>query len=478
MSTNITKNVVKNELSTEKEYENLALKYLGKFKKTLVDIIKNEYHYDQKTTEKIFDSVLDSVTFTLYNKYVFKEPLDIKNIYPHAKIFYKYNDFNHWFLVVSTIPLYQSLGDTLGYYNGNWEFNYGDPNIGPEYSNELIYQFISLGGINDISLTGWKASDDTLLYFATYKVLMKNFKTINDFGKELRLAYIELIPKLENRDPGERTIQSLKIQENIEWDKLPYDSTAIGAGSTMRSGCIGIFFPGKHNRQKLIALAIECSRITHNSTIAMLGSIVAALFTAYAIERIEINRWPYKILKLFRSDIIDNYLKESRPYEYHLYERDKVIYIGQWEKYTNMRFNGLNPKLEIPMLKNPVLRIDYFAKNFSKGHINNPGSTGDDSVIMAYDALLESGNVLEKLLVYSVLHPGDTDTVGSIAFSWFGALYHSPKNGRIVYDKFESLEFYEQIYDQTQSDVRRMLEIYYYDIYLNTALKQLKKLNK
>ena len=42
---------------------------------------------------------------------------------------------------------------------------------------------------------------------------------------------------------------------------------------------------------------------------------------------------------------------------------------------------------------------------------------------MAYDALIDSGDKWETLIIYSALHIGDSDTVAAIACGWFGALY-------------------------------------------------------
>ena len=72
---------------------------------------------------------------------------------------------------------------------------------------------------------------------------------------------------------------------------------------------------------------------------------------------------------------------------------------------------------------NPVERIKYLADNYSRGDIKHPGARADDSVIIAYDSLLASDGNFEKLIVYSILHHGDSDTVGSIAGSWYGTYY-------------------------------------------------------
>jgi ADP-ribosylglycohydrolase len=252
---------------------------------------------------------------------------------------------------------------------------------------------------------------------------------------------------MEGRHPGLTTMNSLRMMESgLEWNKLPYNPMAIGAGAAMRTGFIGLYYAGKKNRKKLIAVSIEASRITHNSAIGFLGGMVSALFTAYALERSAINTWPHKLMRLLKSDIIDNYLKKSRPNEYKFYERDKHIFIGKWQKYLDIRFNGLAPKTDLKFMSNPVERIKFLADEFSR--INNnffPGSCGDDSVIIAYDSLLESGSNEEKMVVYSILHPGDSDTVGCIGMSWFGTYYSTVSQLNLLENNVDNLEFKSEL---------------------------------
>lgn len=458
-------------------------KYYGKAKKKVLDTLISEYKMDKDAAQKVQESIDRSVRSEMMTKYKSPElfgtyeelTIDKKSYIVHLN---EYIDFVDWMFTALTVPFYQSFGDTLGYKNGEWEFNRGEPDVTAEFANELIYEFISLGGINDISLKNWVASDDTVLYMATYRVLTDKFKTIEDFGKKIKEEYIKTIPVIENRDPGDTTMAALEKQKIIEWNELQYDRTAKGAGAAMRSGCIGIFYPGSHNRKKLVVLAIESSRITHNSAIAILGSVVAALFTAYALEKIDIIKWPHKLLKLLESNIIDEYIQQTRPKEYDFFRQDKTIFYGKWKNYTNFRFSGIKLKTNLDrMMQNPVQRFEYFSQNFSKG-CDTPGACGDDSTIMAYDALLESGNVLEKIIVYSILHPGDSDTVGSIALSWFGAYYHSGKNQIIIEDKFQELEFYNELVNLFGKNISRMMKVYFYDLYLNTAKKYIKQLDQ
>ena len=468
--------------SIDKLEDNIK-KYIAKAKTKVIDILMTDYKMGNETAIEVEKSISTMAKSEMMEKYRFKEPLGTPDEIdqehdPYILLTSIYPDFIDWMFTALMVPSYQSLGDTIGYKNGEWEFNHGEINVKPEYTNELIYEFISLGGINDLSIVHWKASDDTILYMATLNVLSNQITDVNEFGTKLRLAYLDAIPIMANRHPGITTLDSLDIQKNRKWDDLPYSSRHVGSGASMRSGCIGIFFPGKHNRKKLIALAVECSRITHNSAIAILGSIVSALFTAYALERVPINHWPHKLLNLLKSKKIDNYMEKSRPHEYKSYVRDKGLFIGQWEHYINIRFSGLHPKTDLKFMKNPVMRFEYLSNNFSKSNLEFPGSNGDDSVIMAYDALLESGNVIEKLIVYSILHPGDSDTVGSIALSWFGAYYQSSRNIDLLGDRFADLEFREQLNDISGKNMIRMTKVYYYDIYLSTIRKYFRKLKK
>jgi len=321
-------------------------------------------------------------------------------------------------------------------------------------------------------------SDDTIMYMATYRVLNQKHITIDDFGKALRLEYLKVLPKMMNRDPGTTTLASLQILEGIEWNQLPYNPTSIGSGTSMRTGCVGIFYPGRNNRKRLIALAIEASRITHNSAIGMLGGLVSALFTAYSIERVPVNHWPHKLLKLFKSMKIDNYLQKSRPKEYPFFLRDKVIFIGKWEQYVNFRFSGLTPRLDIRMMQNPVKRIEYLAQNFSRIEKTFfPGGCADDSVIIAYDSLLESGSNLEKLIVYAILHPGDSDTVGCIAMSWFAGAYFTERIYDIVLPRIAELEdVVELLKDIDASIMTKIPKVLVYDMYIHFARRFIRNL--
>ena len=72
-------------------------------------------------------------------------------------------------------------------------------------------------------------------------------------------------------------------------------------------------------------------------------------------------------------------------------------------------------------------------------------------MIMAYDALLDAKDSWEKLVYYSMLHVGDSDTVGAIAGGIFGAMYgfkNVPENMLEYIEKKEELiKLAEEIFE-------------------------------
>jgi len=380
-------------------------------------------------------------------------------------------------LIMYLIPIFHMLGDTLGYKNGEWEFNMGinPKDVTSSLASEFVFEFLSLGGINDISLLNWRYSDDSLMYLATLEVAndhSSESSTIDEFGQALKLKYLEIFPDLETRHPGTTTRESLfMLRDGVAWNGINYNSMAIGSGTSMRTGGLGIIFCGERNRLRLISSSIEASRITHNSAVAMLGGVTSALFTAFAIEQIAVNLWPHYLVEFIREDMIDNYLKESRPNEYASYQRDRVIFLGKWEKYITLRFNGRDKKKDQKMMQNPISRIQFLSDNFSRTEKSYfPGACADDSVIIAYDALLESDGSLEKVIINSVLHPGDSDTTGCIALGWFIASFFSLKNTSIAYRMIVELERIEHWSDTLKKIMKKQLPIIRNELLIETFL--------
>jgi ADP-ribosylarginine hydrolase len=374
-----------------------------------------------------------------------------------------------------------AVGDTIGFKNGDWEFNYGKKIQDANFSNELLYEFIYLGGINNIDLKNWIVSDDTVMHIATTKALLEDFKNMDDLGDILAQKYVDSFKDMKNgkRYPGEWTQKSVNMLiEGKKWNEIPFSPIGYGDGSgaSMRTAVIGLAFPNEENREKLIITALEASRITHNSPTGYLGGITTALFTAFALERKPINTWAHELMGVLESGIIEEYLKRTRGLKQYLQGKD--FFIANWRRYIDDKFT--KKRIIQKNLRNPAYRSNYYHTNFSFPNTTNyfPGSGGHDSVIIAYDALIDCIVPVpswEKLVIYSMLHVGDSDTTGSIAGAWYGAYFgfQDIPEGNLKYleKKEELLTLSSQIYEKFKSNYKQRKEIS-----LSRSKKKTKKL--
>lgn len=347
--------------------------------------------------------------------------------------------------------LLHAFGDTVGYNNGDWEFNHKKRNVTVEYSDNLLFEFIELGGINQINFKGWRVSDDTVMHLDTAKILSSDYKTMDDYGTKLAKQYVNSFEELKKRDIGGTTEEKLiQLKKGTPWNKIGYNTFSGGNGAAMRTPCIGLLYHGVENRTKLMALSIETSRITHNATLGFLGGLGAALLTAYAIEGIHPKKWPFKLLKFIESGKIEKYLEKTRGLDE--YTRDKDFFIDMWKKYIYLRFRR-EEFLKLPHMKIPSQRSWFFFSNFmKKEEMIQPrmiGATGGDVLILAYDALMDSmigDNDIcwEKFIIYSAVHVGDGDSISCIGSAWYGA-YFGLKN--VPTNNLKYIEFKKNILD-------------------------------
>lgn len=390
-----------------------------------------------------------------------------------------------------------SLGDTLGGRYRQWNLNNKD---GYELTLSKIYEFISLGGATDIKIRGWKASDVTIMHLAMTKALLEyNDDSMNTLGKIFVDKFLEVLKK-NGELLGRTTLKALnRLDKGGEWANMVYDIKAGGAGAVMRSLCIGMVFRGEENRHKLIQIAIESARITNNSAVGYLGSVAGALFASLACEGIEIKKWAMILLDLFERGVILKYIKMSGRGEEE-YLRDSPIFIEKWHRYIDDKFDSAGNVLVRKLDKNLVYRGKYYNEAFGfrsnngdglgkntrmfkgegkfvssddkfmdsgKGNVRvfgrvdtrgqetkkddikkdideagYIGSGGDDSVIIAYDCLIDCSGVWEKLVYYSMLHMGDGNTTGAIAGGLYGLVYGL---GDVRVDMIEDLEYGKEL---------------------------------
>ena len=256
----------------------------------------------------------------------------------------------------SACVILHAVGDTIGFKNGDWEFNYGF-NVDSDFSNDLLYEFINLGGINDIDLEGWIVSDDTIMHMETCKGLLEEKGDSIKFATILTKKYIKCMNNMARRLPGIKTTENLAlINKGFDWFKLPYDYMAGGSGASMRTSCIGLSFYRENDLDKLISFSIEAGRITHNSVIGYMGGFISALFTSYAIRNVKVEEWIFMLIDLLESDKIDKYIKRTRGFDDYM--KDRIEFIGFFKKYISLRFKGKFINNDMSM-RIPKIRTDF-----------------------------------------------------------------------------------------------------------------------
>jgi len=344
----------------------------------------------------------------------------------------------------NAIMMLHALGDTIGFKNGDWEFNYHDRDKLEvlDYVNEMIYEFIALGGINGIDLTDWRISDDTFLHIAMGQSMLRYNGNVNDkLIQEVKLNFFAEASRMweevhgkyyahpNDKEPekaferyiGATTQRSISLFTNTfdaRYDD--YDDYAGGNGAAMRTPCIGMCLHTEKNRDDLIELSVVSSQLTHNNPIGYLAGFNVALFIALALENVSVNEWGYILLDYLRSEKLKSYLSLKDLNQ----SSDHNTYIRHWQKYIDTKFDANKKPVITRSSSNPMHRIRYFHDNFFKGTGSEQiGSSGYLCVIMAYDALLSCDGFWEKLIVYSVLHSGDSDTIGAVAGALYGAVY-------------------------------------------------------
>lgn len=325
---------------------------------------------------------------------------------------------------VATMVLH-AIGDTIGFKNGEWEFF---PN-NSSYDSvlEKLYAFVDLGGINLIDLQNWMVSDDTILHIAIGKsLILHNEVTQSSIEKITVQQLIKSRMMMENDSNNgvNRYIGNavnkhiLMLQNGDDWNKFKFDKFGGGNGAAMRSNCIGLAYFGEENRSKLIEYSINSSKMTHVNPIGWLGGFSTALFTAFAIESVNLNNWIPSMLQLIETRILDKYLDKTDENEVKSFNE----FVQVWKMYYEARFlNGVPTKTKSHT--NIIQRLVFYNNLFGENNMSRMGLSGYSGVIVAYDCLIDSGNNWEKLVIYSMINNFDSDTIGAIAGGLFGTLY-------------------------------------------------------
>ena len=333
-----------------------------------------------------------------------------------------------------SIFLLHALGDTIGFKNGIWEFNFGNANYGDiRITIEIISEFISLGGISHIDLKDWNISDDTLLNYEIAKFILNiknkvyNEDDIIKLKKNISKMLEEQIKLKIERGFGSTTFRSIQAwDDKTDQRHARYNIYSGGNGCSMRTFPIGISYHKDEDLDKLIDTSIITSKLTHNSPIGFLGGFITAYFIKLALNDISIEKWPFLVIKMLESDKIKSYIDSDNDNIYFDYRNS----IKVWKKYIELFFSEDKKPLKLKTSENLISRfkimydIDKSLLEI-ENYKNIAGGNGQSAIIMAYNAVLDCEGNWEKLVYYSMLHGGDSDTVGAIAGGFYGAIYGS-----------------------------------------------------
>jgi ADP-ribosylarginine hydrolase len=359
--------------------------------------------------------------------------------------------------------------ETIGFKNSQWEFNYGisinDKNMYLKIWTNLLHEYMILGGSN-IDITGWNASDDTILIIATALGCIENGS--EEIYKKYYLNYLDILIE-DKRGPGINTINTLKLVKQGETiNTLPINSKMGGNGAAMRTGPIGLKW--YNNIERVIEESLIASKLTHNYFIGFLGGMVTALFTAFAMNNIKPWFWCDELIKLYNNKIIHKYYILDKRHRIE----DLDYYIGFWKKYKEIRLSKLIYKNTTSNFIFPGERTEFIlnfspdskikkqldeGKTFDKLENiswNKIGATGLDCCIYAYDCLLSSINTpgstkldldditysFDSFIALVSIHPGDNDTTAAIGGFWYGALLGY---NNIDHNRMKQLEFYDEL---------------------------------
>jgi len=320
------------------------------------------------------------------------------------------------------------VGDALGYNNGHWEFCRSGPTIHKELKE--------LGGLAKLSVHGRRLSDDTIMHIATAEALLSPVESREDLYHALAKHYVLCFGDMVGRAAGATTASSIRELKPGQKNGycIRFDPAGGGCGAAMRAACIGLNFPREKELKDLIDVSIESGRMTHHHPTGYLGAVVAALFTAYAIQGKPVVEWGRTMIEILPGEVKRHITEVGRAVESNLSNMD--YFFDKWTKYLQDR-DILETNKNTPKFPEgyDVRKRDEFYKSVSWAGWG--GASGHDAPLIAYDALLGADGNWDELLLRGMLHGGDSDSTGIIAGCWFGALYAFTNVNKLHYEELE-----------------------------------------
>ena len=325
------------------------------------------------------------------------------------------------------------LGDIIGFGNGKMECNNGLQfiednykdfvNVGSEYANELTFDFIFQGGFSKYPLPKHRPSYHTLLMLATCRALIN--------GTEYKDEYLTLVnePKKmtdfsTKHGATKTTIKSLKrLLKGDEVNVLP-ESDDDESSPVIRSVIIGRKFYLHDQYTDLVRECIKCVIITHPNNMCILSSVMGASFCAFAKRGIEPHLWLKGFyLLLDENDIVKRELGNVREDLLANYDSEKRKFIEIISKYYEDRFDDKGKFRDNDLMKYPSERMLFYSHYENMATEFYPGKTSIVCLLMAYDCLLMSNGSFDKVVLYSMVHSGNSSGTGALCAFYHGLVW-------------------------------------------------------